>query len=385
VEEYWRNIGVADDVYLMSDKQTKLQAQMDIASHYGKMYRIKYGASKTKVTVVGSEIDRKYFHDVQPWKMDEIVVKVVEDNEHLGQVVSGKNQEMKNIDLKMEKGRKSLYSLLGAGFSFKCLLSPVLKLHIYRTFTCPRTRSGLSSFALRSSQLEPLSLFQRKTLKSILKLSITAPTPAIHFLTGELPIEGKIHRDIFSLFYGVWSNPDTKIHQIVKYLLGNNCENSRTWSAHLRQLSSRYDLEDPLVCLGKDPPSKSFYKELVATKITAYYEDLMRKSAAGNSLMKYLNVSTIGLRGRHHPALSSMITTQDVKLSRPHLKLLAGNYLTYKIKADQSGGSPLCRICTSGHEETVSHVISSCQAMAVERDRIFNAGPLVRQNGNQGT
>ena len=166
------------------------------------MYRIKYGASKTKVTVVGSEIDRKYFHDVQPWKMDEIVVKVVEDNEHLGQVVSGKNQEMKNIDLKMEKGRKSLYSLLGAGFSFKCLLSPVLKLHIYRTFTCPRTRSGLSSFALRSSQLEPLSLFQRKTLKSILKLSITAPTPSIHFLTGELPIEGKIHRDIFTLFYG---------------------------------------------------------------------------------------------------------------------------------------------------------------------------------------
>ena len=56
--------GVADDVYLMSDKQTKLQAQMDIASHYVKMYRIRYGASKTKVTVVGSEIDRKYFQDV---------------------------------------------------------------------------------------------------------------------------------------------------------------------------------------------------------------------------------------------------------------------------------------------------------------------------------
>ena len=49
--------GVADDVYLMSDKQTKLQAQIDIASHYGKMYRISYGASKTKVTIVGSDID----------------------------------------------------------------------------------------------------------------------------------------------------------------------------------------------------------------------------------------------------------------------------------------------------------------------------------------
>ena len=95
--------GVADDVYLMSDKQTKLQAQMDIASHYGKMYRITYGAAKTKVTVVGSEIDRKYYHDVKPWTMDNNTVLVVEDNEHLGQVVSGKNQEQKNVDLKIDK------------------------------------------------------------------------------------------------------------------------------------------------------------------------------------------------------------------------------------------------------------------------------------------
>ena len=135
--------------------------------------------------------------------------------------------------------------MLGSAFSFICMLSPVLKLHIYRTYTCPRTRSGLSSFALRSSQLEPLAIFQRKTLKSILKLSITAPTPAIHFLTGELPIEGRIHRDVFSLFYGVWSNPDTRIYQIVLYLLKNNSENSRTWATHLRYLSSLYNIEDP--------------------------------------------------------------------------------------------------------------------------------------------
>ena len=44
--------GVADDVYLMSDSQTKLQSLLDIAEHYGKMYRIQYGASKTKITIV---------------------------------------------------------------------------------------------------------------------------------------------------------------------------------------------------------------------------------------------------------------------------------------------------------------------------------------------
>ena len=135
--------------------------------------------------------------------MNNEVVKVVEDNEHLGQIVSGKRQAEKNIDLRLQKGRKCLFGLLGAGFSFKCFLSPVVKLHIYRTYTCPIIRSGLSSFSLRTLQLEPLILFQRKTLKSILKLSITAPTPSIHFLAGELPIEGKLHKDIFSLFFSI--------------------------------------------------------------------------------------------------------------------------------------------------------------------------------------
>ena len=303
--------------------------------------------------------------------MDGGVVQVVEDNEHLGQIVSGKNQEVKNVDLRLEKSRQNLYSFLGAGFSYKCLLSPLLKLHILRTFTCPISRSGLSSFALRSSCLEPLSVFQRKTLKSILKLSLTAPTPAIHFLTGELPIEGKIHKDIFSLFYCIWANPDLKIHDIVKYLLEYSCDNSRTWSAHIRHLSIQYDLEDPLMCLRRDAPSKAVYKEMISTKITVYYENKLRKSAAANQNMKYLNVSASGLRGRHHPALSTLVTTHVVKFARQHTKFLSGNYLTYKIKSDQSGGSPRCRICDSDSDETICHVVVICQGMADDRNRLL--------------
>ena len=62
-------------------------------------------------------------------------------------------------------------------------------------------------------------------------------------------------------------------------------------------------------------------------------------------MMKYLNVFTFGLRGRRHPAL--------------------------KIKSNQAGGSPRCRICQSGCDETICHVISSCQALSVERERLL--------------
>ena len=158
----------------------------------------------------------------------------------------------------------------------------------------------------------------------------------------------------------------------LKYILKNSSENSRTWIIHLKHLCEKYGLEDPISCLNRDPPPKSVFKEAVKTKVSAYYEKVLRQSAAENSLMTYLNVSTIGLRGRHHPALSNLITTREVQLSRPNIKFLAGNFLTYKIKADRSGGSSRCRICLSGSDETVSHIIASCLGLSDERARILS-------------
>ena len=61
---------------------------------------------------MGSDVDMENFQSVMPWTMDSKTVQVVDNNEHLGQIVSGQNQEEKNIDLKLDKGRKSLFSLL---------------------------------------------------------------------------------------------------------------------------------------------------------------------------------------------------------------------------------------------------------------------------------
>ena len=58
-------------------------------------------------------------------------------------------------------------------------------------------------------------------------------------------------------------------------------------------------------------------------------------------------------------------------MSRPYIKFLSGNYLSYDMKASQSGGSPRCRICSSGSNKTVAHLVSSCQGMSVERNKIL--------------
>ena len=263
------------------------------------------------------EIDRQYYCDVSPWTMDGQQVSVVEDNDHLGLVISGNKQIQKNIDLRIEKGRKSLFSLLGPAYSYKCLLSPSVKLFLYRTYTSPILRSWLPSLAFSKNQLEPLAIFQRKVIKSCLHLSLTAPTPSIHFITGELPVEGLIHQDTFSLFYNVWTNPNTKIYSVIKYLLESSNDNSRTWAIHVRYLSKLYNIEDPLICRNKSPPKKETYKEYIKTKISAFQESELRTLASTNSKMKYFNVSLLGLRGRLHPAICNVVTARQVKQMWP--------------------------------------------------------------------
>ena len=233
----------ADDVLGMSDEPDKLQNILNLADHYGRLYWVKYGADKCKVVVSGADCDRQYYADIQPWTLNGEYVKVVDDNEHLGQIISGQQQKAKNIDLRLSNARKSLFGMLGAGFSYKCKISPGLKIHLFNTFTSPILLLGLSTFCLTQKDMEPLSLFHRKCMKSFLHLRQNAPTPAVHFILGALTIEAKLHFDIFSVFYSVWSNPQTKIHQIIKYLLETSHESSKTWASYVIYLCQMYNMK----------------------------------------------------------------------------------------------------------------------------------------------
>ena len=58
---------VADDTYVLSGDPRKLQDIINIVGHYGKRYRVTFGADKTKVTVTGSKVDMSYYQDIKIW------------------------------------------------------------------------------------------------------------------------------------------------------------------------------------------------------------------------------------------------------------------------------------------------------------------------------
>ena len=73
----------------------KLQNIIDIVGHYGKQDRLGYGADKTKITIRASAHDMTYYQDIKMWSLYGDKITVAEDNDHLGLVVSGKDEEKK--------------------------------------------------------------------------------------------------------------------------------------------------------------------------------------------------------------------------------------------------------------------------------------------------
>ena len=79
----------------------------------------------------------------------------------------------------------------------------------------------------------------------------------------------------------------------------------------------------------------------------------------------------MGLSGRHHAALPGLLTVMDIRKSRPHLKMLVGDFYTYEMKSLQSGGSSHCRLCCEMKSESISHILTHCSAYSDIRMRIF--------------
>ena len=363
-------VTVADDTYVLASTPSGLQAALNIVSFFGKRYRIVFNADKTKLVVTGSQIDMQYYRDINKWALDGDHIMVSEDNEHLGLVVSGNNEEQKNIDANIQDCRKSLLGLLGPAFAYKCLLPPTVKVHLWRIYNLPILSSGLSALPIRPAHLPSLTIFHNKILRGFLHLSQASPIPALHFLLGELPIEAKLHMEVMSVFYNIWCNPNTTIFKIIQYLLMMCDAKSTTWAAHVRLLCMQYSLPDPLRLLSETAWPKSKWQLLVKTRVTVFFENKLRGIAQSNSKMTYLNVQISGLSGAPHTALLNINTSQDALRLRFHLKFLTEDYLTAERLAINHGTNPSCKLC-EGKLESIAHILTQCSATADIHQRLL--------------
>ena len=317
-----------------------------------------------------------YYQDINIWSLYGDKLEVSENNDHLGLIVSGTDEEMKNVDKNVNSARDSIFGFLGNIFAYKCKLSPVVQLHTWSVFIKPVLRSGLAALPIRPPVLKTLTTFHHKVLRAILKLSSYSPVAPLYFLLGEVPIEASIHLDVLGLFWNIWSNPQTKAFLVLKNLLKMCDERSITWAAHVRILFLWYKLPDPLLLLDDTPWPKIKWRQHTQIAVTSHHESILRHRAKNNFKLKFLNIQAIGLSGRPHPVMAWVRTTQDVQNIRPHLKMLSGDYQCFSNLAHDRGVEPHCRMCQElsiqqPPEEDLVHLLTRCRATADTRHRIM--------------
>ena len=145
-----------------------------------------------------------------------------------------------------------------------------------------------------------------------------------------------------------------------------------TWSVHLNLLC----LPDPLTLLEGALWPKQAWKDLCLSKVIYYQKRRLKNKAAANYKLSILNVQTLGLTGRSHSSLHCLLTTQDVKIARPHLKILARDYMCYYFRWKDIGYDPQCCLCPSSENllETITHIfLVPKEQKAVTQHRCFNS------------
>ena len=142
----------------------------------------------------------QYYQDINIWSLYGEKLEVTENNDHLGLIVSGVDEELKNIDKNIKSARDTLFGFLGNIFSYKCKLSVSLQYNTWQVYIRPVLLSGLSALPIRPTVVKPLRSFHHKILRSVLKLSQFSPVAPLYFLLGELPIEASLHLGVLALF-----------------------------------------------------------------------------------------------------------------------------------------------------------------------------------------
>ena len=139
-------------------------------------------------------------------------------------------------------------------------------------------------------------------------------------------------------------------------------------------MSRTYSLPCPLYLLEHVPAwPKDKWSTLVKTRVTVHHETKLRlkAQAQSNSKMCYLNVQLFDLSGHPQPEPMDILTTQDVKKLRLHIKFLVGDFLTAeRVASDQPNISPTCKLC-SASVESISHILVQCCPLSEVRERLL--------------
>ena len=372
-------IGQADDTLLISDCIFKLQLLLQLAVDYCTKYHVELVPEKTKLlcyTPSGLASTTLYWKLVSPVSLQNQKLEFSNEAEHVG-IIRSVDGNLPNIVSRMSAHNAALKAVLPAGIARAHRGNPAAALRIELLYASPVLLSGLASLVLSKTETDILKQYYKVNLQRLQKLYNATPDPVVYFLGGSLPLPALLHiRQLGHLGMIARLGPDHILHKHGCSTLTTAKSSSRSWFLQVREISSKYELPDPLTILTTSPSTKLSYKKLVRSRVMNYWETKLRQDAAPLLSLEFFQPQFYSL-SRPHPIWSSAGSNPyEVEKACCQAKMLSGRYRTCWLSRHWSGDSsgyctlPSCRL--NPIFGTLPHILRDCEDLQPARLRVFS-------------
>ena len=209
------------------------------------------------------------------WKLNNKTLEVVREQEHLGVIRLSNNLETHMADERIKVGRRTAFSLFGAGFHGLNGLKPKTSVKIWKKYIVSRLVHGLEVTINPEKDLEKLENYQRATLKQLQHLPPSTSNCATYLISGVLPIRAEIEKRTLTTFVRFISNTETAEYAIIKRQLVMKTLKSKSWTTEIKKLLHRFRLPSAH-SLMDNIPTKENWKLMVKKAVHSHYLECLK-------------------------------------------------------------------------------------------------------------
>jgi hypothetical protein len=212
---------------------------LSVILRYANQHHYNIHPTKTKIVQCTNSKTSTY---EDYWNLGETLLQTSDEAVHLGLKCTSKNEGEINILDRLKVARRTKYALMGSGVHGTNELDPKTTYQIYNTYALPRLLFGLEVLPLKTTHINKLEDFHRKTIRFLQSLPHRTSIAAIYLLMGALPLRAEYHKKQLSLLYSLLACENNNIHEIMIRQISVNYDNENSFFTNIRDVLYMYEL-----------------------------------------------------------------------------------------------------------------------------------------------
>ena len=335
---------VADDLLLSATSHEDLKCMLSSAESDANKERYKFNETKTKIVSTSAESDCVLL-------LNGKALDHSKGEPHLGIVRNSKGSNTDTILKRVQDARRSLYSILGAGFTGLNGVGPEISLIAYKTYIIPVLLYGTEALVLQDKDIAEISKFHKMVLRRFQHFPDSTALPALFLMSGCPPIEALTHIRVICLLRNILiadedSPPAKFMSQLILRQMATKEFGGNSWAKYAQSILEKYGLHTSDILL--QTPSKLIWKKKIKDLVLKHWTEKLKEQAMEKSSLIYLDCDNCNLR-EPSTVWMNLETPLDVRKATIKAKLQISRYPLGS--SHQGGRRDVCQLCNKDTED----------------------------------